>query len=242
MIPNLTAILTTLIYTAIFSHLLPLVFFLLFKLNNKERSLRVILFYIVYCIFNEGLSFYFQTETSPFTLFIFSVFTIIEYSIFCYFIYLILPENSIKKWIKWIWSIFIVFAIIDFYQNNMRGFDSFASGIESIIIIILCIYYLYLQIRNANNSLLYSTFNFWVIIAFLIYFAGTFFLYIMTENLFKDPAFRKLYDIINLAANILKNLLLAVAMTMKMNKTNELNEMTSRVPNLDDDIFFQQPH
>ena len=242
MIPNLTAILNTLLYSGIFSHLLPLVFFLLFKRNNKERALRVILFYILYCIFNEGLSFYFQSETSPITLSLFALFTIIEYSLFCYFIYLILPEHSIKKWIKWIWLIFILFALVDFYQNNMQGFDSFASGIESIITISLCIYYLYLQIKNANDLLLYSTFNFWVIIAFLIYFAGTFFLYIMTENMFANVAFQKLYFIINIAFNILKNLLLSVAMTMKINKTSDPAIRSSTIPDLDDEIFFKQPH
>jgi hypothetical protein len=124
----------------------------------------------------------------------------------------------------------------------MQGFDSFASGIESIITISLCIYYLYLQIKNANDLLLYSTFNFWVIIAFLIYFAGTFFLYIMTENMFANVAFQKLYFIINIAFNILKNLLLSVAMTMKINKTSDPAIRSSTIPDLDDEIFFKQPH
>ena len=39
--------------------------------------------------------------------------------------------------------------------------------------------------------MMYSTFNFWVVITFLIYFSGTFFLYILAESMGKDVAFQK---------------------------------------------------
>jgi len=192
---------------------------------------------------NEFLSFYLQSTKNENFVILLSTFTIIEYSFFCYFIYLILPKNEIKKFVPIAWGGFLFFALVDFfYVNKMEGFDSFASGIESIIILILCIFYLYLQIKNANDLMIYSTFNFWIIISFLIYFAGTFFLYIMTENMVANVAFQKLYFIINIAFNILKNLLLCIAMTMKMNNTDGTAKLSSPVPDLDDDIFFQQPY
>ncbi|HXS57323.1 MAG TPA: hypothetical protein VN726_14425 [Hanamia sp.] len=64
----------------------------------------------------------------------------------------------------------------------------------------------------------------------------------MTENMVANVAFQKLYFIINIAFNILKNLLLCIAMTMKMNNTDGTAKLSSPVPDLDDDIFFQQPH
>ena len=90
--------------------------------------------------------------------------------------------------------------------------------------------------------MIYSTFNFWVIISFLIYFAGHFFFSLLTENMVANVAFQKLYFIINIAFNILKNLLLSIAMTMKMNSADSSGKLSSPVPDLDDDIFFQQPH
>ena len=116
----------------------------------------------------------------------------------------------------------------------MKAFDSFASGIECIIIIVLCIYYLFTQIKGSNNLLIYSTFNFWVIITFLIYFSGTLFLYLLTDSMKKDIHFQKLYFIINISFNILKNVLLSVAMCMKTTNT----KLTPSLPELDDDIFF----
>ncbi len=97
----------------------------------------------------------------------------------------------------------------------MNGFDSFTSGLQTILIIGLCIYYLFVQIKGSNTLFVYSTSNFWIIITFLIYLSGTFFLYIMAETMINDKVYRVQYIIINSIFNILKNLLLSIAMLMK---------------------------
>ena len=212
-------------------------FFLLFKRNKKERSLRVILFYITYCIINEATSLYLQTLHSPYAVLLFLLFTIIEYSFFCYFIFLVLPKGSVKKSILYIWMCFLLFAIIDYILfSKPLEWDSIVSGVECIIVLCLCIYYLYSQIKTANNLLIYSTFNFWVVIAFLIYFSGTFFLYLMTDRMMQSVSFQKMYFVINISFNILKNILLCVALTMKL---NPVNRQKSLIPELDDDLFIQ---
>ena len=189
------------------------------------------------------MGFYVQTHGYPNTklilVLVFALFTVFEYSFFCYFFYLIVPKSTAKKIVPFIWLGFVLFAVIDFfYFNKMKSFDSFASGMESIIILLLCIYYLYLQIKDVNNLMLYSTFNFWIIITFLIYFSGTFFLYIMTENMApNNVSFQKQYFVINSAVNILKNILLSIAMTMK---TNNTNKQTPSLPELDGDVYFHK--
>ena len=210
-------------------------FYLLFKRNSKQKSLRVILFYVLYCIANEATNVYLQSIVSPNVNNLFNLFTLVEYSFFCYFIYLVLPNDLIRKIIPFIWAGFLAFAIIDFaFFNKGEEFDSFATGIEQIIIIFLCIYYFFIQIRRSTNLLVYSTFDFWVVIAFLIFFAGTFFLYILTESMREIVTFQIQYTIINLSFNILKNILLCVAMTMKLN--NHQRE-SSLLPDMDDDLF-----
>ncbi len=234
---NITTILKTLLYTGIFSTLLPLVFCLLFKRNSKQESLRVILFYILYCIVHEGMSFYLQSIRSENFKYLFYAFTIVEYSFFCYFIYLVISKNKIRKAIVFIWIGFLLFALIDlFYVNKGGGFDSFTSGIESIIILALCAYYLFSQIRGSNSLLIYSTFEFWVVITFLIYFSGTFFLYLMTDKMRENLNFQQLYFIINISFNILKNILLSIAMTMRLNNT--IDKQSKTFPKLDDDLFI----
>lgn len=169
---------------------------------------------------------------------LFSVFTIVEYTFFCYFFYLVLPKTSFRQFIPLIWLGFVLFAIIDFFFiNDMHSFDSFTSGIESLIIIILCIYYFFQQIKDSNTLLIYSTFNFWVIISFLIYSSGTFLLYVVTDSLKEDEHFLRLYFVINIAFNVLKNVLLSVAMTMK---TNNAQPIESSLPELDDGVFYHK--
>lgn len=102
----------------------------------------------------------------------------------------------------------------------MDSFDSITAGIESISIILLCIYYLISQLKGTNTQFIYSTSNFWIIITFLIYLSGTFFLYIMAENMTIDRSFRIQYVVINSVFNIIKNILLSVAMLMKETPSN----------------------
>lgn len=227
-----------LLYGGILSPVIPLVSFLIFKRKEKGRTLRVVLLYILYCIANECMSFYLQNIVrSSDILYLFLLFTIVEYSFFCYFIHAALPPGLVKKSIIFIWISFLLVAFIDYFLvNNGQEWDSLPSGIESIIIILLCIYYLFTQIKGSISLLIYSTFNFWVVITFLFYFSGTFFLYIMTESMRENADFQKQYFIINIVFNILKNILLAIAMTMRLNNNKE-KEVQSPVFN--DEIFFK---
>jgi len=236
---NITAILKYLLYTGIFSTTLPLVFYLLFKKNSKEKSLRVILFYILYCIFNEALSFYLQSIHSETFLILLYSFTILEFSFFSLFIFVIIPDSVVKQIIPYLWLSFIIFYFIDLvFVNKGRGFDSIAMGIECILVLSMCISYLFLILRKSNNLFIYSTFEFWVVITFLIYFSGTFFLYILVESMKDNLAFRKQYFIINISFNLLKNLLLSIAMTMKL--SNTVKQQKNTLPDLDDDFFISE--
>jgi len=236
---NVTAILKYLLYTGIFSTTLPLVFYLLFKRNSKQKSLRVILFYISYCIFNEGLSFYLQSINSEAFVMVLYSFTILEFSFFSLFIFVIIPDSVVKQIIPYLWLSFIIFYFSDLiFINKGRGFDSIAMGIECILVLFLCSSYLFLILRKSNNLFIYSTFEFWVVITFLIYFSGTFFLYILVESMKDNLAFRKQYFIINISFNLLKNLLLSIAMTMKLGNT--VKQQKNTLPDLDDDFFISE--
>lgn len=227
---NITAILKVILYIGIFSQLLPLVFFLLYKFRSKEKELRVIFYYIIYCILNESISIYLRQ--SPNIFFLFSIYTVVEFSFFCLFYYYISAKT--KKIIFLIWIGFIIIAAIDFFfVNKMGGFDSFTSGTEALLIIGLCIYYLFMQIKGSNSLHIYSTTNFWIIITFLIYVSGTFFLYIMTEMMVNNFSFKVQYTYINSAFNVLKNVLLSIAMFMK---SNELKPQSKRNYEWDDYI------
>ena len=238
MVQNGPAILNTILNISSFSLIFPLVFFLLFKKNNKEKTVRVIFFYTLYCILNEALGYYLQGEhlINPFIFFL-ALFTVLEFSFFCLFFYYAISIVVIKKIVLFTWLGFFIFSCIDFfYINKMGALGSVSIGIESILIIIMCVYYLYVQIRGSNNLFVYSTSNFWIIISFLIYLSGTFFLYIMADKMFYNETYRVQYNIINSAFNIIKNILLSVAMLMKPVSANNHDK---RYRDLDDSFSYQ---
>ena len=194
---------------------------------------------MLYCVINEGVSLYLQAVRSKDFIVLFNLFTIFEYSFFCYFLYLILPKGLPKKIIPFFWIGFLLFALADYiFFSTEYQFDSITSGIEAIIVLILCMAYLFSQIRGNNSLVIYSTFNFWTVIAFFIYFSGTFFLYLMTEKMMVNISFQKMYFVINISFNILKNLLLCVAMMMKLNATAKGQKKI--IPDLDDDLLIYQ--
>lgn len=84
-------------------------------------------------------------------------------------------------------------------------------------------YYFFDQLKQPNTLMIYSSINFWIIISFLIYLAGTFFLNIYADSMLTDKAFINQYILINSSFNILKNLLLCVAMMMKPDNKNDQN-------------------
>jgi hypothetical protein len=118
-------------------------------------------------------------------------------------------------------------------SKDAEYWDSIAIGVESLIILIFSSYYLFIKIKRTNNLSFYTKFHFWIAITFLLYFSGTFFLNIMAETMRRNPDYQMRYFGINIGFNILKNVMLAIAMTMKLNSTKNPS------PNLDDDFFLK---
>ena len=107
-------------------------------------------------------------------------------------------------------------------------------GIGSLIIIILAVYFIFAQIKKANNLSIYTKFHFWVAVTFVVYFSGTFFLNIMAESMRENRDYQMLYIYINIGSILIKNVLLAVAMTMNLPKVEEMS-----LPELDDHLFLK---
>lgn len=151
--------------------------------------------------------------------FLYDIFTVVEFSLFSWFFYQIIFNRKLKKVIPLSIALFIIFSV-SFYilLPENTSFSSPIAGTESVLIIAMCIYYFLDQLKQPNTLMIYSSINFWIIISFLIYLAGTFFLNIYADSMINDHAFIKQYILINSSFNILKNILLSVAMLMKPDK------------------------
>ena len=153
------------------------------------------------------------------SLLIYSLFTIIEYSFFALFLYLVIKNKYVKNAILIVSVLFLVFAIaIMLDPGAQKKFDSLPASIENVLIIVFSILFLFDQLNNPEVLVIYESHRFWIITAFLIYTAGGLFLWIYANGLTK--AQKDYLWNINHINNIVKNIFIAIVFIMKKNTVN----------------------
>ena len=172
--------------------------------------------YILYCILTEIVGYSLHLKHLS-TEFLYEIFTIIEFCFFCAYFYFVVHHRIIRKYLSLLSGIFILAGVVDHYYILK---ESYTSGLQAVLILAMCIFYFFEQLKSPNSFLIYNSISFWIINSFLLYVAGTFFLYIMAENMVADKIFRKQYIIINDSFNLVKNILLSIAMLMKEDRKN----------------------
>ncbi|MCG7752531.1 hypothetical protein [Flavihumibacter cheonanensis] len=148
--------------------------------------------------------------------FLLYVFTIIEFLLLFIYLFLFLKESRIKKFLLITAVIFFVIAAYNFFENNFKSFksvDTILIAVSSIILIIESIVYLFESIQNPDIDFIYSKPSFWVVVGIMIYFSGTFFLFLQYENL--SDSDKKSFWIINMICFILKNIFFSISFILK---------------------------
>lgn len=195
--------------TALFTELLPIVFYLIFLKRNRGEGLWVIFLYCVLSFSTEILGGILQLRI------IFATFNIVQFTLFSYFCYSSL-KNKKFKYIPIIGA--IVFYAITIRNFNSAKFDSVALSLSSIFFIPYCILLLYEQIRDSDIMVAYNNKKFWIIIAFFLNFSGTLFLYLYFKQLSTEQ--KQSYWAINNFFEILKNILFCISFIMKRSTKN----------------------
>lgn len=196
--------------------------FFLFS-GKKERTLWVIFFYCLYTFINDSL----LMSSLPSKLStgllsrkgLLNIFTDVEFTLFATFFYLTLQKKLVKKIILVISPIFLFFSI---FYNFLAAttFDSIPVTIEAILIICLCIYYFYEELNQMNDEFIYAKPEFWAVAGIMLYLAGTFFLFVQAGQLSRNTQIT--FWVINLGCNVLKNIMFAVAFSVKKNNYQNL--------------------
>lgn len=202
---------------SLYSGLLPIICFLLFYKKNKGSKLWVIFIYAVISFLSDRVLL-FLLKTKEYQIIKYSIyclFTVLEYSLFTYYIYVLIRKQFFKYTIIFLSIILYLIAIYNYYANvgKIGWFDSFTSSLESIFIILYCIFYLFEEINSPSTTLIYESYKFWLILSFLLYLSGELFLFIYAANFGENEI--RIYWNINYSVNILKNILFCVAMIMK---------------------------
>lgn len=206
-----------LIYLSIFLGIIPLLSIILIK--RKNISFKLLLFYLLYSLISDlvlsKLSIkYFHSEIYSFRLF-----TIVEYFSITYILFCQIERLAFRNFIKFSSVAFAIFLLVDIFTNPLNEFDSIPTGIESLLILITSLILLYEKILKSND---FFTAFVWIAIGLILFFAGTFFLFIMSQNNYNNTDFNNTYGYIVAIFKILMYSFFLVGVISEI-KTNKLN-------------------
>jgi hypothetical protein len=143
------------------------------------------LYIVIFSISTYILYTYYNTRTTPpairktFSCF----FTLFEYSSFAYFIFLHIQKRFFKNLIIVFSLLFFLFVIVYYFFASLQKAASVPLGIQSIFILIFSAYFLYEQVNDPTNLFIYNDFRFWIVLGFMIYLSGSFFIYLLANQI-----------------------------------------------------------
>jgi hypothetical protein len=209
---------------AITDILLILVFYFIRTRIRKDKKILVI---FIYCLSSLILNFIGEHLARQYLYIYYAIFTIIEYLIFTSFFWLFISSSIMKKIIVTLSVLFILFVFGYLEYSGYLRIDSLSIGIETILIIIYSFYYMYQEMKETNNSLVYNKYQFWVISGILIYLAGSFFIYIYANQV-KASVMSEFWFLTNVFY-IIKNLFFGVAIMLYLRQPQK-NKHQNRYP------------
>ena len=210
------------------SEILPLILFF-FRKQKKSKELGLVFTFQLVGFLSEISFAIIQKKISINNAsIILDVFTIIATLILAYLFQTILSGIKFRKVVFYSAIALVAYIIIKFFTSNSDvSFNSINVAVLAILVIIWSIIFFYEQLTkptDSNQLFLYSSPPFWIVTAYLIYFAGTFFLFIYSQHRNLDPGteFFIQYSLINGVFRLIKNILLSVAMFTKPENNNTL--------------------
>jgi hypothetical protein len=127
----------------------------------------------------------------------------------------IISNKVVKTFLSVFIAFFIVYWSVAFYRNTQKSFLYDCVTIENVFILVTAIYYYYEQIFVLNKAFIYRNATFWIVAAFFVNAAGTFFLLLYLSS-FKLSV-RENYYVINYLFIIIRTILLCIAFFRKNN-------------------------
>lgn len=198
--------------------LIVLLFLVFFKKTKDDKGITCI---AVYCFLFLLINYLADFVLPNFVHFFYSLFTYVEYSAFSYFLWLNTKHPVFKRLISYISIIFLILLTFYYFTTPFRSLDSVPIGVETIIILVFCFYYLYEQMNDTSNLFIYNKYQFWVITGMMIYLAGSFFIYIFANQL--DTKFLQKYWFLTLVFYVIKNIFFAIGFLLNTKPKNNSN-------------------
>lgn len=126
--------------------------------------------------------------------------------------------------------LFLIFQVFYFFYASFLKIDAVPIGIETILMFIYILFFFYEYFKAVEDKYIYNEPSFWCVIGILVYLGSSFFINILANHL-SDQEVAKYSSLTNIA-EIIKNILFAVAMIMYARQPKEAPHEKS-IPYLD---------
>ena len=186
-------------YISAFSILIPIVFAVI-RFRTFNLTLKVLFFFLCVSALTETIGYYLYSNRIN-NVSVFFIYTVVE-GLF------IFESKTLKRILRILFVLYILLALFIHLQHISY---EMLSGVESVIILTLCVYYFYTVIAELSIPVLTDYYFFWVNSALLFYFGTNLFLSFF-ENYIRnlgDQPQASLWSI-HLISGIIFNLLLAL--------------------------------
>jgi hypothetical protein len=171
-----------------------------------------------YCLAFFLLNFYYDNLRIFFGRSIYYfVYTLLEYGTFISFFYINIKSRSARLAIIIISAFFTFFLFWLDFLIRFKKLDSISIGAETLILLIVAIYFFYEQFRDLSTLYIYHHYCFWLAIGVLIYLCGSFFLFIYGDKITENE--KEKFWFFTYIVEIIKNILFAVAMIVYTRQT-----------------------
>ncbi len=188
------------------------------KKENINKGLWVIFIYCILVALNDIVLFNIIPDKHSNILF--SSFTLMEFLAFSLFLGYHTENKQLKKLLTIVFAAFAIFICTYFLIIPFNFIDSVPIGVETILVITFSVYFLY-ELVNKSTTLLYNTTEFWVITGFLIYLAGSFFIYLYANQVPENELYK--FFFVTYIFNTIKNIFIAIGFWLAYKKPKNAN-------------------
>lgn len=134
--------------------------------------------------------------------------------------------------------LFFAYSVYDYTITKNTTFSYQPLAVECFVLLVYILYFFYEKIQISTTVPIYQTNIFWIIVAFTVYSAGNFFLFLYSNNASKNQEFIFQFTLIYSTFTILKNVFLCIGLITTQPKENSISNEINFKDFPDSDSFF----
>lgn len=184
---------------------IPLILILYWGKTKGKVPITLAIYGVLFCV----LLFIYESLPKDIRKYYQAFYTFLEYLLFSFVFWANIKNKKAKNLIILLSLAFFLFQCIYTFKTKLVRLDSVPIGIETILIMTYIFYFFYEIAKDATSNYIYTHYCFWLSVGILIYLGGSFFFYILINNLNKSQV--NTFGNLTYLAEIFKNVIFGIA-------------------------------